>query len=367
MARKKSDELSEFRPEKPPEQVIDPDDAEIDEIFMDFPQNDACIELFRVNAQGGRPMFLEQITPAVFSFSYVCEKFGGGKYFARGKYKTGERVRLPFDIEGDPIPVRVRGSASAQERPVPLMPQIQAEYTPESADPYTAMMGLVKVMMGKMENSEEAFLRKMQLYKEVLGVGVKQDTPLDTAITMFQKGLEMAGNSSMAETNPWIMLAKEFREPLTKIVDTVQMAMNRPSVAQQPNPRPNPTVQPAIQPTQQPAPPTVEQPDMVTAQFLAYMPMLLQAASKNVDPATYADLILDQVPESAYHLLRNWLGEVGCLDRLATYEPAIRYQMQWWEALRNELLSAMSEPNADAAIQSAENSGSPTGHTTARV
>jgi hypothetical protein len=97
--------------------TIHPDDSELDEVLAALPQTEACIELFRINPQGGRPLFLESLQPSVFSLAYVTGKFGGGRYIASAKYIDGSRHKMPFEIEGEPIPVRLffRSSAATLE------------------------------------------------------------------------------------------------------------------------------------------------------------------------------------------------------------------------------------------------------------
>lgn len=86
--------------------TLHPDDSDLDEVLSALPQQEACIELFRINAQGGRPLYLEDVQPSIFNLAYVTGKFGGGRYLASAKYVSGERVKMPFEIEGEPIPVR---------------------------------------------------------------------------------------------------------------------------------------------------------------------------------------------------------------------------------------------------------------------
>lgn len=338
---------------------VDPEDQELDNVFADFPQNDACIELFRVPKLGGRPLFLEQMTPAQFSFAYVTEKFGGGQYFARAKYRDGQKIRMPFEIEGDPIIVR---------RTAPVSPGVSQVVMPSAAEPIVIQEGddkqtlasIMQMMLRQMQQSEVQMLEKMKLYKELFGSS--QQAPLDTALNMFQKGVEMAALGGADGGSPWIMLARELKEPLSKIVDTVQLAMTKGG----PPPPPAHGMQVPLPPlgpgegtkTAAVGPREAAQEDStVLTMVKMMMPTLVTAASHNADPGTYVELILDQVPQTYYTQVKNWLEKPGCLDQLAAIEPGIRFQQQWWSALRQGLLDALHEELTDAdarAVHDAE-------------
>lgn len=327
---------------------VDPEDQELDNVFADFPQNDACIELFRVPKLGGRPLFLEQMTPAQFSFAYVTEKFGGGQYFARAKYRDGQKIRMPFEIEGEPIIVRRTAPATPGVAQV-VMPSAAEPIVIQEGDDKQTLASIMQMMLRQMQQSEVQMLEKMKLYKELFGSG--QQAPLDTALNMFQKGVEMAALGGADGGSPWIMLARELKEPLSKIVDTVQLAMTKGG-------SPAPPVAPpmAVQPpgaASSPSPVSAEnKEDMaVLSMIRLMMPTLVTAASHNADPGTYVELILDQVPQTYYTQVRDWLAKPGCLDQLAAIEPGIRFQQQWWSALRQGLLDALHEELTDADIR----------------
>jgi hypothetical protein len=345
------DDLRTWKPEPARESVIDPEDAELDEVFSDFPQNEACIELYRVAEQGGRPRFLERISPATFDFAYVTEKFGGGKYQAKGKYKDGSKVRMPFEIEGDSFPVKRILPKIEPGKDSPIITLGQPTYSDHddgtaSEGGNQALVSLMRAMMSEMKNSEVGFLEKLRLYKELFAPPTQPNTPIESMISMFQKGVEVAGMAEGGGGPWWLPILRELKEPLTKIVDTVQM-----SVAKQPIRTAPPTVtQPAIATaehrTSQPSvaePLPTEAGNMMMLQLKAILPMLINGAAKNTDPTVYIDFVLDQLPVSGYDGLRDWLLKPDCLESLAQIEPGIRFQQEWWNGLRSGLLEALQE------------------------
>lgn len=356
-------DLGTWEKEPPTDHIVDHEDAELDDVFSDFPQNEACIELFRTNAQGGRPAFLEQIAPAMFSLAYVTENYGGGRYIAKGKYKDGSRVRMPFDIEGAPLPVKrkIPEGGTPTVQPIGPAPVERVIEQTGGNDLQAALLGVMKSMIGEMRGSEMQMLEKMRVYKELFApAGSQQQAPVDQAINMLMKGVELGSiNGGGDGSNLWLMGLKELKEPLTKLMETIQTAM---IAGRQPtNVTPRPAVAGPV--PAQPAPaqaapvqPTPTEGDPMLAMVKMFLPALINGATRNADPDMYVDFILDQCPASAYDSLRLFLMKDGCLDELATIEPGIRFQQEWWVNLRAGLLDSLNEQlgHAIRPIQSTE-------------
>lgn len=344
--------------EPSPEMIRDQDDAELDEVFSDFPQNEACIQLFRVNAQGGRPMFLEQLSPAMFSLAYVTERYGGGRYQAKGRYKDGSKVRMPFEIEGEPFPVKrvLPGSMNPLEPARPRESAPALEYMPQpGGDFQTALLGMMKTLLQEVRGSETQMLEKMKLYKELFAPAPQKEAPLDQALSMLKQGIELGSSSGGGEgPNLWLLALDKLKEPLTKIVDTIQVAVT--------SPRPI-AVNPAVPTPAGVAPSVTQQEDDMLILLKMVLPSLINGAAKNADPLVYVDFLLDQVPESMYPKLLEWLERPDCLDRLASIEPGIRFQRDWWISLRGQLIAALRGDNGVSALQPEPVGVAPTGGT----
>ena len=356
-----TDSLKTWLPEPGMERVVT-DDDELDTVFEDFPQNEACIELFRVNAQGGRPLFLEQIAPITFSFAYVCETYGGGRYMAKGKYKDGSKVRMPFEIEGDPFPVKRRLPDLRPHTPVvpgilPAGERVMDTAREAGGNMETVVLALIQELRAGSGDAEMKMLEKMRLYKELFSSGPQKEAPLDVALNMFTKGVELAGLQGGGDgPNFWMLALKELREPLMKIVDTVQMAIASPSrvVNSALSGLPGAPVVSQPKPESAPVPGKPEDLNMLHA-VKAVLPALVNGAAKNADPVVYVDFLLDQFPASAYPQLRTFLEAPDCLDKLAYLEPGIRFQQEWWISLRLSLIEALTEerePHVNGRVQS---------------
>lgn len=208
------------------------------------------------------------------------------------------------------------------------------------------------------------------MMKELFGSSNQQSGPqatVDQVTSMLMKGIELAGKAGTGgETNIWIELARELKEPLGKGLDALQMALAGRQAPQKPVMVAPPMGHVATQ--AQPAQAEPGQGDggsmntAVLMQVRSVVPMLINGAAKNSDPQMYVDLILDQIPESLYPSLRDWLIRPDCLDLLAQLEPGIRYQQDWWVSLRSMLIESLTEElgHGLTAVQSPENPKPPT-------
>lgn len=340
------------------------EDTELDQVFSDFPQNESCIEIFRTNAQGGRPVFLEEIAPAQFSMAYVTSAYGGGKFIAKGKYKDGSRVRMPFEIEGDPIPLRRKVPQggpvvipAANGNPATVAPELAALARDGGSGEMVAILGtLMKTMVQEMKGSEVQMLEKLRLYKELFAPGAAAPaTPIEQALSMFKQGIELgsAANGNGEGGFPWMLALDKMKDPITKLIETVQTAMIASRAPANVTPRtpaaPTAPGVPIAEVPAQPSPysdPGTIQPnpgDPMLAMVKMVMPALVNGATNNANPDVYVDFLLDQVPRSAYDSLRSFLMTDDCLDKIATVEPGIRFQKDWWVSLRSGLLEALNE------------------------
>lgn len=376
MTKKKEPELEkpETWKDAPKTFTVHPDDAELDDVLTALPQNEACIDLFRVNPQGGRPLFLESVQPSVFTLAYVTGKFGGGRYTANAKYISGDRVKTTFDIEGEPIPVRRFGPGGGAE-PIhsPQAAQIQAllhqaPAVDEFVAPPSDMAGMFSVLITlikDMKSSKADMYKEMLMMKELFGSNNQPTGPqatVDQVTGMLMKGIELAGKAGgPVETNVWLEVARELKDPLAKAFDALQMAI----ATRGQTPTPQPAVIPAQAAPTQPQSTTTGEPLnlQIVNQLRMVLPLLVNGASKNADPEGYADFILDQTQENLYPSLRDWLIKPDCLDMLAKIEPGIRYAQEWWIELRTCLISKLTEEvgNGLTNVQSPENPEPTTG------
>ena len=356
-------------------------DEELDELLSGFPQNDVCLEIYRIKPQGGRPAFIDEMMPSEFTFGSIAREYGGGRYLAKGLYKTGKKRKMFFEIEGEPFPPKRKTAESDNIQPIRVGPVSEksdmeiplGKFQGEQGEFYAAMMGMMTKVMSQNQNGELQFLEKMAKYKEIFGAGgvPVKEAPIDQLVNMFTKGIETAGRvgggSGGDDGSFWIMMARELKDPLLKLAETVQTAIaGGRGTPVQINPKQSaPTTTATADVT-----PTVEEGAMnaLMPMIKQMLPMLVNGASKGTNVEFYADLILDQAPESAYADFLKFLQSPGCLNKLAILEPMILAQRAWWIELQNALIAGLTEelhaptlqpePNSDPSAESPTDSDS---------
>lgn len=340
---------------------IDPSDEELDNVFREFPQHDACLELWRTTEKGGKPSFLGELSPSEFTFGNVMREFGGGRYIVKGKYKDGEVIKRSFDIEGDAYPVKRKIPQPSGNAPV--APVLQAPQTIEmvrkedgSFDALASMMTMMKTLVVELKSSEDQVLDKMVKYKALFGSTEKSQTPIHEAIGMIKTGIELGSASQGGDGGfPWLLALDKLQGPLTELVSTIKAAVTRqsPSMASVvPNSLTPPVAsQPVSQGAPMPSASPGEPPNMeiiLKGAVQHVLPNLVTGAAREAEPEFYADFLLDQIPERFYTTAKTWLEKPDCLDQLQAMNPGVSGYRPWFELLRVELLKALNEEVSDA-------------------
>lgn len=330
---------------------VDPTDEQLDDVFREFPQNDACLELWRTTEKGGRPVFVEDLMPSEFSFGFVCREWGGGKYLIKGKYKDGSTIKRSFDIGGEPFPIK-RKVPQGNPEPTAHIPAQPTNATVEMARRddgsydmaalITGVMSTFQKIVAEMKTSEDQVLDKMMKYKALFGHEEKAQTPVAEAISMIKTGIELGSTAQGGDGGfPWMMALDKLQGPLTELVSTIKAA-----VTKQPSPMPAqnsinpPTGQPA-QPAQPTEPPNMEA--ILKSAVNHVLPNLVTGAAKEAEADFYADFLLDQIPRRFYATAKSWLEKPDVLDQLQAMNPGVTEYRDWFESLRSELLKSLNQ------------------------
>lgn len=330
--RKKTtiEELPEWEDEKPREEQIDSEDQEMESIRNSLPGGVRCISVYRMHKAGlgGRPKFIAEIPPEQFRESFIQEMYGGGNYFGRWTKKDGTTIRYPFDIEG---PEKILG---ASEEHYQGGREEEEERTVSAPAPQQAQgLNPMEVMM-MMQKAEERAEARIMRFVEMMRPAQQPPDMTKQVFDIVEKLAPMMGGGDGG--SPWMMALSQFKEPIIKLVDSISQVATRQA---QPMPMTGARASAQVQPSPQPQ--TEE--DMIKLMVRQYMPVFINAATKNADPEFYADMVLDQVPESMYPKLKEWIEKPTCLEEIASIEPGVRYQQEWWNSLRAAILHAMLE------------------------
>lgn len=315
---------------------LDPQDEKVRKILQSMPGGLKCLSLFRYpeGNRGGRPEYIDEISPDQFSFQSIKQSFGGGRFKVEWTDEDGTVRQSGFDIAGsyrdfkDPKPVEEDDKEEGMKQPIHPQPVTQAQVM----DPIQLMM-----LLQKAEERAEARMLKMM---EMLRPQQVQQSPDVTkqVFDIVEKIAPMMQGGDGGGASPWIMAFTQFKEPILKIVDGIHTALTRPAVL----PSGPPPVQASIQPNPSPSQAPSED-DMLKLLIRQYIPVFINAARNNGNPDIYADMILEQLPESMYPKITEWLNTPTWFNDIRAIESIVDAQAGWWTLLRVSLLQGIQD------------------------
>lgn len=337
--RKKAIIELEDEPEK--ETQIENAESDIENALKSVPGGVTTIKLYRVLPQGGRPKFLTELSPEEFSESNVKEMYGGGSYKIRAQKSSGKWGVSMFDIEGYPKKLKPTDMEEdpddeEEETPNPIPQQVVQQ--PQQLDTFAIM----RMMQAAEDRGEARMMKMLEMMRP------QQQSP-DVTKQVFEIVEKIAPMMAGGDGggSPWMMALTQFKEPILKIVDSIHVALSRQPV---PPSGPPPQVHAHVQPN----PPQPKEDDMLKLLIRQYLPVFVNAARSNGNPDLYADMILDQIPESMYPKLVAWLNGNWFQDIVAI-EKNVEFQAGWWNLLKASLIQGI-EDHAASDLQPASDS-----------
>lgn len=325
-------EVPEWEEEPEKAEVIDQEDQEMESIARSLPGGVRCINLYRMHrgGMGGRPKFIAQLPPEQFSEAFIQESYGGGSYFARWQKKDGSTLKYTFDIEG---PEKILTEEAPPDEPT---------FIPTTApdDRGLSTYDVLRLIQDARKEARE----EMRSLVELLRPPAPPPDATQQVFSLVERIVPLVAQGGGGDSNPWLFALSQFKEPIAKLVETVNHAVThaRPAAPVTPATPPTPAARPAVAVADGPS--TTGNDEMIVKLMLKQaLPLLINGATKNADPELYGEMILDQVPSSAYNALREWLARPDCLEQIASIEPGVKFQADWWQALRAWLLDELSE------------------------
>lgn len=316
---------------------VDPQDSKVRRLMQMMPGGLKCLQVFRYSpgSKGGRPTYIDDISPEQFDFKTMKSMFGGGKFQVKWDNEDGSISKGDFDIAGPYINFDSQPEVERPSEPM-FAPTVNqpVQQTPQAFDPFQLMN-----MMQKAEERGEA--RMMKLLEMMRP---QQQSP-DVTKQVFEIVEKIAPMMSSGDGggSPWMMALTQFKEPILKIVESVHVALTRqPLPSAQAN---SPVQQPSIgTPNSQP-----QEDDMIKLLLKQYLPVFVNAARSGGDVGIYADMVLEQVPKNLYPKLEAWLMG-NWFEDLKSFDKNIEYQAGWWNELRAYILEGTG-PDAASDVQ----------------
>jgi hypothetical protein len=323
---------------------VDPQDAKVRKIFAAMPGGLKCLSVFRYpdGNKGGRPQYLDDISPEQFDFKTIKSMFGGGRFYVRWDNEDGTESKSNFDIAGPYVNFN-HDDDDEPEKTIDVNPQ---PFQPQPVQ--TVQQGIDPLMMMKLiQDARKEAREEMRTMMEFMRPPAPAPDATKQVFDLVEKIVPLI-QSGGDGGSPWLAVLSQFREPISKIVDSVQVALSRQAV---PHSGP-PPVQAQVQANPSPTQPSED--DMIKLLIRQYLPVFINAARSNGNPEVYADMILDQVPESLYPKLEAWLSTPAWFTDIVAIEKNVEFQAGWWNLLRVAILEGL-QPNA-SSVQPAPNS-----------
>jgi len=322
---------------------VDPQDSKVRRLMQMMPGGLKCMQVFRYNpgSKGGRPTYIDDISPEQFDFKTLKTMFGGGKFQVKWDNEDGSISKGDFDIAGpyinfdtQPEQERILEPAQVQQ---PMMQPTQVQPS-QNITP----MDMLRMIQEARREAREEMRSMLELMRP------QQQSP-DVTKQVFEIVEKIAPMMASGDGggSPWMMALAQFKEPILKIVDSVHVALTRQPV---PPSGPPPQVHAAVNP---PAQPTED--DMMMLLIRQYLPVFVNAARNNGNPDIYADMVLEQIPESMYPKLVTWLQSPSWFADIIKIEKNIEFQAGWWNLLKTSLLEGIKE-HAASNLQPASDS-----------
>lgn len=323
---------------------IDPQDLKVRRLMQSMPGGLKCMQVFRYSpgTKGGRPTYIDDISPEQFDFKTLKTMFGGGKFQVKWDNEDGSVSKGDFDIAGPYINFDHQPEVERTPEPIQINQPVQMP-VPSSTQAISPMDMLRMIQEARREAREEM--------RSMLELMRPQQQSPDVTKQVFEIVEKIAPMMSAGDGggSPWMMALAQFKEPILKIVDSVHVALTRQPVPPS-GPPPSATPTPTIQ---QQAP---QEGDMIKLMIRQYLPVFVNAARNNGNPDIYADMILEQLPESLYPKIQEWLTKATWFDDVKIYDPVvIEAQAGWWNLLRTSLLEGIKEAYA-SSVQHPSNS-----------
>lgn len=279
----------------------------------------AYLNVCRETGGGNSPMeFVGKYAADEYDFGslqeHLQQRFGGGKYrimlYAKGKIRANRLIKI-----ADEITPKNGNSLNQDNTLVAVLERMDAMQR--------QMMELVREKT--QQPSRTDFIREMMMYKEFFNAGNQNNG--GSVISQMREMMELQRELSGTLLPQPEKEESGFGELLDKLTPLVTAAVNS-------------TNQTRINPTQK----TPEQKAKEESAFIikAGLNQLLTAAKKNSDPATYAEMIIDQFPQPLITQLAN---SPNAITQINTLLPESKEYSAWFVDLIEHVKAQLGMPS----------------------
>lgn len=287
---------------------------------------DAKVNIYQLDAATKNNAFVGSFLPSEFSLESVQSQFGPGEYLVHvrkeGKIAARQTLRI----------------AAPKNTPAPASSALESNKIIEAMTGGFQQMGAMfaQALAGLAQNqpkpkSTKETLEEFALMKQVFGHDAPQ-APQNDPMQLIQLAMDLSSKMNPRESEP------SAGEIILKAVESFAPTIN--TVMSQSGQK-SPAALPLSHAPQVPQIP--QEVDEMKLMHQVYIRTLMAAARTGADPATYANNVLDLVPESevlAFVSPPNWF------DAVAAHLPEAVEFKNWFEELKKEILVLTADDEA---------------------
>jgi len=295
------------------------------------------------DTSGKRPdEYLERYAASEFSLDGLKARWGAGKYKINVYHGGGAGLaaRKVITIAKDPTTAVTAPVTAPATDLTPILQTMQQGFE-KMFNAFVAMQQPVAPQPSRMD-----MLQEMQIMREMFAPAANQTAPASLdAVALLKLGAEMANNGGGGDSNnSWVgkiidQLGPVLAPALAGAVQGAAQGAAAPRRVQLPPPIKQATIEHAA-----PAENQINREENSVSLIIAhYLNMLKTAAEKRAPVEEYADSILNTIPPSKVPDIENMLRPDDWRDKLRTMTNAADLHPEWFQALRDTLLSYIDE------------------------
>lgn len=285
---------------------------------------------------GGALEFVDEWDAGAFTFKALQEQYGGGKYRLTAK-DAARRFRFQRTV----AVAAPRVVPSTEPAALDKLAEVMRAFMDQQNKILALLAGRQQAPGVTSDQVRSAVLSDLQAMRQIVGGDSGNST--EKLMEALKLGVELAREGAGGESDNLVPVIGKF---LDTFGQPLAEAMTARAVTPPPALAPPPRVTPAPAPVSpgagaSPGQPGKEQKPMMNTKMREAVAFLVERAQSDADVGLYADLILDNIPES---ILRPILdGDV--VERLAALDQRVRENAEWFR----DLGAVLREALADAA------------------
>jgi hypothetical protein len=310
-----------------PQEVIDTD---LETLMAEIGPQTKKVSLYRQDDKSATKWhYLTKQDVSEFTMETVKQEFGGGNYKARFIDERGVYItQFLFSIDPRFKPQLISSTSFS------VPPGVSITGDPSGLGEIRETLKQITLILAQLSQKKEVDpLSGMEKLVAIITPLIQREpshTPEASAgvekyIDMFTKGMEMGqamnGDSYLPVVEKMGMPLLNMLGELVKNGKGVQakVAQAVPTNVQVPKEKP------------QTVPATPGTPNTLERYLQFYIPQLIALAKQDKDPALYADLMLDQIPEQFLSTLHQLLLQPTLIEQLVGVHPEIKNYEQWFK------------------------------------